>query len=138
MPFGLGLHPYLPVEPDATIEVPSTAVWPHEAGIPSGRPAPAVGPWRWADLDPAGSTLLTGLPTVDLDARAGGVRLRWPGDRFGEVVLYRPPDRQSVCVEPWTSVSSAASRLDPGAPHGLVALAPGAAWRAWLEIAPTP
>jgi aldose 1-epimerase len=138
MPFGLGLHPYLPVQPDATVEVPSRALWPHAAGIPSGQPAPAAGPWRWADLAPASSTLLTDLPTGEVDARAGEVVLRWPGDRFGEVVLYRPPDRQSVCVEPWTSVSSAAASLDPGARHGLVALPPGGAWRAWLEIARLP
>jgi aldose 1-epimerase len=135
MPFGIGLHPYLLVEPDASVEVPAEAAWPHEGGIPSGQPAPLGGPWRWADLPPASSTLLTGLPDGDVEARAGAARLRWPGDRFGEVVLYRPPDRPSVCVEPWSSVSGAAARVEPGRRHGLVRLPPGAAWRAWLEIA---
>ncbi|HEY3110180.1 MAG TPA: hypothetical protein VGL23_15565, partial [Chloroflexota bacterium] len=135
MPFGLGLHPYLVVGSDALVELPAAAAWPHEGGIPSGPPAPAGGPWRLADLPPGSSTLLTDLPDGDVAARAGGALLRWPGDRFGEVVLYRPPDRPSLCVEPWSSVSSAAAR-PPGARHGLVRLPPGAAWRAWLEIAP--
>jgi galactose mutarotase-like enzyme len=137
MPFGLGLHPYLPVGADAVVEVPSAGQWPHEGGIPTGPPSTSHGPWRWSELGAAGSTLLTGLPEGDVEARAGEVRLRWPGDRFGEVVLYRPPpDRRSVCVEPWTSVSSAAARLEPGAPSGLVRLAPQAVWRAWMEVAP--
>ena len=137
MPFGLGLHPYLPVEPDALVEVPSTGEWPHEGGIPTGPPTAAHGPWRWSELGAASSTLLTGMPEGDVEARAGGVRLRWPGDRFGEVVLYRPPaERRSVCIEPWTSVSSAAAQREPGAPSGLVRLAPGATWRAWMELAP--
>jgi len=136
MPFGLGLHPYLVVGSDALVELPAAATWPHDGGIPSGQPTPAGGPWRLADLPPGSSTLLTDLPDDDVVARAGGALLRWPGDRFGEVVLYRPPDRFSVCVEPWSSVSSAAARVEPGARHGLVRLAPGAAWRAWLEIAP--
>jgi aldose 1-epimerase len=139
MPFGLGLHPYLPVAPDALIDLPSAGAWPHEGGVPSGPPGPARGPWRWSELAAASSTLLTALPAGDVEARAGDIWLRWPGDRFGEVVLYRPPpERGSVCVEPWTSVSSAAAQLEPGAPSGLVRLAPGATWRAWMEIAPAP
>jgi aldose 1-epimerase len=137
MPFGLGLHPYLPVAADATVEVPSTGQWPHDGGIPTGPPSVGHGPWRWSELEAASSTLLTGLPAGDVDARAGEVRLRWPGDRFGEVVLYRPtPDRQSVCIEPWTSVSSAAAQLEPGAPAGLARLAPHATWRAWMDVRP--
>lgn len=136
MPFGVGLHPYLPVSPGASVEVPATAEWPHDGGIPSGPPAPGCGPWRWSALPEAGSRLLTDLPADDVEARAGDVLVRWPGQRFGEVVLYRPPGRASVCVEPWTSVSNAAAQLEPGAPHGLVGLQPAATWRAWLEIAP--
>jgi galactose mutarotase-like enzyme len=49
-------------------------------------------------------------------------------------VVYRPPERASVCVEPWTSVAGAANQLEPGAPHGLVRLPPGARWDAWVEI----
>src|SRR5204862_326554 len=77
-------------------------------------PAPLRGPWRWDELPSDSSTLLTDLPEGEVEARAGDALLRWPGDRFGEVVLYRPPGRASVCVEPWSSVSSAAARAEPG------------------------
>jgi aldose 1-epimerase len=134
MPFGLGLHPYLAVAPTDRVELAAGAAWPHDAGIPSGPPAPTAGPWRWADLAPGSSTLLTDLPPGDVAARVGSATLRWPADRFGEVVLYRPPERPSVSVEPWSSVSGAAARIEPGQPHGLVRLAPDADWRAWLEL----
>jgi len=136
MPFGVGLHPYLPVGAEALVEVPSAAEWPHDGGIPTGRPAPQRGPWHWTHLPEGGSLLLSDLPQDDVETRAGDVLLRWPGQRFGEVVLYRPPGRPSVCVEPWTSVSNAAAQLDPGAARGLLVLPPTATWRAWLEIAP--
>jgi galactose mutarotase-like enzyme len=136
MPFGLGLHPYTAIAPDALLEIPAHASWPHEGGIPTGTPTPVAGPWRWRELAEGASTLLTDLPLEDLEARAGAVSLRWPGDRFGEVTLYRPPGRPSVCVEPWTSVSNAAAQIAPGATHGLVVIPPMQPWRAWLEIAP--
>lgn len=136
MPFGIGLHPYLRAGENDRVELPAAATWPHEGGIPSGPPAPTSGPWLVGDLTPGTSTLVTDLPTGDVEARVGATRLRWPGDRLGEVVLYRPPDRPSVCVEPWTSVSNAAAQVAPGARHGLVTLAPHAAWTAWLEIGP--
>jgi aldose 1-epimerase len=135
MPFGLGLHLYLVAGASELVEVPAREEWEHEGGIPSGARGPSSGAWRVEELTAGASTLVTGLPDGDIEARVGATVLRWPGDRFGEVVLYRPPERRSVCVEPWTSVSNAAAQIAPGAPHGLVGLAPHASWSAWLEIA---
>lgn len=134
LPFGFGLHPYLLVRPDAAVDVPATAAWPHAGGVPFGPPAPITGPWAWADLVPGASVLLTGLPDGTLDATAGHVMVRFPADRFREVVLHRPSARTSVCVEPWTSVSAAGRLLDAGRPGGLVRLPAGATWDAWAEI----
>ena len=134
LPFGLGLHPYLLVPPEASIDLPATAAWPHVGGVLSGPPEPTAGPWPWAALEPATSILLTGLPRGTAKATAGAAVLRFPADRFGEVVLYRPPARASVCVEPWTSVSAAGSLLEAGSPSGLLRLPAGATWRAWAEI----
>jgi aldose 1-epimerase len=134
MPFGFGLHPYLPAGANALVEVPTEAEWPHEGGIPSGPSKAGRGPWAWSELPEGGSLLLTDMPGDDVEARAGDVAVRWPGQRFGEVVLYRPPGRASVCVEPWTSVSNAAAQLEPGTAGGLVVLPPTATWRAWLEV----
>lgn len=134
LPFGFGLHPYLLVRPDAAVDVPARAAWPHAGGVPSGPPEPIAGPWAWAELEAGGSILLTGLPDGIVDATAGDVVVRFPADRFREVVLYRPPARASVCVEPWTSVSAAGHLFDTGSPSGLVRLPAGRAWRAWAEV----
>jgi aldose 1-epimerase len=138
MPFGLGLHPYIAVGPDTAIELLAAAERAHAGGIPSRQLTAAVGPWSWRDLEPGGSTLLTDLPPGDVEARVGAALLRWPSDRFGEVVLYRPPERASVCVEPWSSVSNAAAQIEVGGRGGLMALAPEGSWRAWLEITAPP
>jgi galactose mutarotase-like enzyme len=134
LPFGFGLHPYLAVAEDAVARVPATHAWPNQGGIPVGSPDPISGPWAWAALEPGASVLLTGLPRTTVEATVGDTVLRFPGDRLGEVVLYRPPDRPAVCIEPWTSVSGAGVSLAPGAPHGLVNLPPGETWEAWLEL----
>ena len=95
----------------------------------------SAGAWRWDELEPGASLLLTDLPPGTVEATAGDTVVRFPGDRFGEVVVYRPPaGRAAVCLEPWTSVASAANLLAPGTPHGLLRLAAGAAWEAWAEI----
>lgn len=137
LPFGVGLHPYLLVPPDGSVDLPATAAWPHVGGVPSGSPRAVAGPWTWAGLEPGVSILLTGLPRGIVEATAGNAVLRFPSDRFGEVVLYRPPNRASVCVEPWTSVSGAGWLLDAGNPSGLVSLPAGATWVAWAEISIT-
>jgi aldose 1-epimerase len=134
LPFGLGLHPYLLVPPEASIDVPATAAWPNTGGVPFGPPGPTAGPWPWVNMEPGASVLLTGLARGTAAATAGDAVLRFPADRFGEVVLYRPPARASVCVEPWTSVSAAGSLIEVGSPSGLLRLPAGATWRAWAEI----
>ena len=134
LPFGFGLHPYLVAAPDAVVQVPASEQWPIAGNVMAGPPGPTTGSWPWASLEPGASLLLTGLPTGTVEATVGDCAVRFPGDRFGEVVVYRPPDRAAVCVEPWTSVAGAANLLEPGAPHGLLRLPPGAAWQAWVEI----
>ncbi|HET8631435.1 MAG TPA: hypothetical protein VFL91_28770 [Thermomicrobiales bacterium] len=138
LPFGFGLHPYLAAPPDAVVRVPAASAWPLAAGMMAGDRQPAGGPWPWAALAEAASLLLTDLPPGTVEATAGATAIRFPGDRFGEVVVYRPPARPAVCVEPWTSVAGAANLLPPGAPHGLLLLPPGATWDAWVELALAP
>ncbi len=48
------------------------------------------------------------------------------------LVVYTPPERDYFCVEPVSHVSNAIHMAEPAA-HGLVALAPGATFDAWLQ-----
>ena len=135
LPFAFGLHPYFAVAPDAAVRVPAAAQWPIAAGFMAGPTEATAGAWRWDELEPGASLLLTDLPHGTVEATAGDTVVRFPGDRFGEVVVYRPPaGRAAICIEPWTSVAGAANLLAPGEPHGLLRLAPGTVWEAWVEI----
>lgn len=134
MPFGFGLHPYLRVPENAAIHLPATLRWPSLAGIPIGSPVRAAGPWVAAQLGQNGATLLTGLPPGTVVAAVGDIAVRFSSEQFSEVVLYRPTDPGAVCIEPWSSVSSAARTLEAGQPHALVCLNPGQTWEGWIEI----
>jgi aldose 1-epimerase len=137
LPFGFGLHPYFLTSPADRVRVPARAVWPNEGGVPTDGPGPASGDLAWAELPEGGSLLLSDVPARIVQASIGRTRLRFDGRVFPEVVVYRPAGRPSLAIEPWTSVSSAAALLEPGAAHGLRLLEPGATWSAWVEIAAT-
>ena len=49
------------------------------------------------------------------------------------LVVYTPPERGYFCVEPVSHVSNAIHMAEP-ATHGLVALAPGATFDAWMRV----
>ena len=49
------------------------------------------------------------------------------------LVVYTPPERDYFCVEPVSHVSNAIHMAEPAA-HGLVALAPGATFDAWMRL----
>jgi aldose 1-epimerase len=134
LPFGFGLHPYLVAQETTAIRVPARQEWPNSGGVCTGPPRPTRDTWAWSALSPGASILLTDLPQAIVTATVGPVAIRFPGEQLGEVVLYRPPRRAAVCVEPWTSVSGAAATTTPGAPHGLVMLPPDAAWQTWVEL----
>lgn len=135
LPFGFGLHPYLLAPLDAAVDAPATLRWPTEANTLVGAPQPALGPWSAQVLQPDTTIFLTGLPTDTVNARVVDLVVRFPGDRFSQLVLYRPPGRPSVCLEPWTTAPGAAALIDAGRRHGLLRLQPATAWSAWMEIA---
>jgi len=128
MPAALGLHPYhpLPVVPgadprDAAIEVPASLWQPQEDLLPVGEPRP-VASRTGPDGRPLGFPGAVGLEGVFLDDpftglaaarhgrvsarvvdRAGGAAIRAEWDRvFSACVLFTPPHRRAVCIEPST------------------------------------
>ncbi len=114
VPVGFGHHPYFPRTTDLTLEMPLTEVW-----MPDDRKLPAeriVIPDRWDFSTPR---LLAPLTDLDHDFTEGDVEvfLHWP-DRgirlaidadpvFRHIVVFVPPDRDYVCVEPVTHVANA-------------------------------
>ena len=53
---------------------------------------------------------------------------------FRECVVYNPPHREAICIEPYTCAPDAFHLMARGIDTGLRVLEPGAAFRARIEI----
>lgn len=130
LPFGLGYHPYfaIPDVPDATademtLHAPTGELWESTGGIPTGRRLPVPAELDFKATRPIGGTHLdtlyatgTTLPTVSRlsHPRSGGtLYISAPAD-FRELVLFTPPHRKAVAIEPYTCASNAANLPDGG------------------------
>jgi aldose 1-epimerase len=152
LPFGLGLHPYfrLPLGAagnagDCTVTVPATTYWELETMLPTGRKLPLEGERRLVEgqtfagmkFDDVLSDL---LPTSGrhrssiVDASAGRRLVLEFDPAFPECVVYTPPHREAVCIEPYATVPDAFSLEERGIAAGLKTLTPGGTFRAGLEI----
>lgn len=56
------------------------------------------------------------------------------GPEFREWVLYAPPDRSVIAIEPYTCTTDAANLAARGIDSGLIALPPGETWRSEVEF----
>ena len=130
MPAALGLHPYhpLPVVPGADpaaceLELPATLWQPQERLLPVGEPRPVAGfgGSTGPRLAFPGRTRLGGMTLDDpftgligdasaeggvvarlVDPASGaGIEARWDAV-FAACVLFTPPHRRAVCIEPCT------------------------------------
>ena len=151
LPFGLGTHPYFRVplgEGDAAgcrVTVPAGAYWELADGLPTGRRFPATGERDLTAGLPFGDAQLDDVLT-DLRAEDGRVRTAIvdPGSgrtltqtfdaAFRHCVVFTPPHRQAVCVEPYTAVPDAFALEAAGVETGLRVLAPGESFTGRIEI----
>ncbi len=151
LPFALGTHPYFRVPlggasaADCRVTVPVEYGWELEGLMPTGR---TISP-------PVVGELARGMPFAEmkLDNVFGGLAfdqhrctptVHDPGskrtmtmtfdDQFTTCVVYNPPHREAVCIEPYTTLpdpfSLRAAAIDP---H-LCTLAPGKSFRTCIEI----
>jgi aldose 1-epimerase len=154
-PFGVGLHPYfrLPGDNDIsqyTLEMPARSIWPLQDNLPIGERALVPDPLNWHRPRPIGNSQ---LDTVYSDLGAirsgeGGLLLRavlsqseqrgcleiWTTSDFREVVVFTPPHRNAVCVEPYTCVTNAANLQPSGVDAGWRELVPGQEWTGVVEF----
>ena len=143
LPWGLGMHPYfrLPLglpgdENQCFVQVPAGAIWELEQFLPTGRVLPVPGeldlrkPRRLSELRL--DHVYTDLEFVDnwctcrLEDRALGLCVTVKFDSiFREVVVYTPPTRGSVCIEPYTCATNAINLHTANIDAGLRVLEPG-------------
>jgi aldose 1-epimerase len=153
-PFGVGLHPYFRL-PSADVgqyvlHAPARSIWPLADGLPTGERRPVPDELNWNRPRSIGGTR---LDTVygDLGAigeDAGGLLLRatlgeadgagrlelWTTADFRESVLFTPPHRRAVCLEPYTCVTDAANLQARGIDAGWRELPAGGQWAGAVEF----
>jgi aldose 1-epimerase len=142
LPWGFGTHPYfrLPLKPGgdesrSTVAAPVAETWELRDLLPTGTRLPVsvtVGldgsrPYSELKFD----DVFTGLQfvegwcacrMVDHDAR---VKVTFRFDRlFRELVIYTPPARGAICLEPYTCVTDAINLQPRGIDAGLRVLQP--------------
>lgn len=156
LPFGLGYHPYVRVpllpaggEADCWVESAAREIWELKDSLPTGerRPVDAARNLTtgrrlseltlddlFSDLEspppPAGALYWRGA------VRQGTAEVRLLTDAaFGELVLFTPPHRQAVCLEPYTCATDAINLQQRGIAAGLRVLQPGERWMGVVEFA---
>ena len=129
-PVGLGWHPYFVRRARSRMHIELSDRWDADATLLPTRKVAQHG----IDSD---------LSHLDFDncfeGRRGPARIR--DERFSlqlesslpYLVVYTPPDRDYFCVEPVSHVSNAIHMAEP-ATYGLVALAPGDTFDAWMKL----
>lgn len=154
LPWGFGTHPYfkLPLgaksRPDrCLVMAPAAEEWELVDCLPTGRRLPISEPKDLRDgayfdvlkMD----DVLTGLPggggpaVVEcgiMDEQLGLQVMQQWGPAFREIVVYTPPGRNAVCLEPYTCATDAINLQQRGIDAGWRVLEPRAEFRTWIEI----
>ena len=155
MPFGLGAHPYFPApfssrgKRDAMrVHVPAMrAQWPLDSKmIPTGPPSAPVGKNDLHSERAVGGNAYDDVFQLELsrEPAAALARLIDPVEMrvievradapFGECVVYAPPDREVVALEPYTCAPDAFNLTARGIASGARELRPGETFAGGFEI----
>jgi aldose 1-epimerase len=148
LPFGLGYHPYFVVTPDCRVQTPARRRWVLADNLPTGdrealRPELDLREPKAIDglnLD----DVYTDFPDVvaDRDGLVERGRVEYPAagvlrvrtsPAFRELVLFIPPHRQAVCLEPYTCPTDAVNLTNRGLDVGWQVLGPGETWGGVVE-----
>jgi aldose 1-epimerase len=143
LPWGFGTHPYfrLPLKPGGdearcTVAAPVAETWELKDLLPTGNRSPvgsAVGvdgkrPFSELKFDDVFTRLhfVDGWCTCRLADHNARIAVDFRFDRlFRELVIYTPPARGAICLEPYTCVTDAINLQPRGIDAGLKVLQPG-------------
>lgn len=131
LPFGLGLHPWMPHPEDALLRAAADGAWLSGADkLPKERVAPPAA-WDFSSAEPRPlprdgvDNAFTGWDgRAQIDWPAHKLRLRIEAD-MGYYILYAPPGKDFFCFEPVDHSINAFNLPGGAAANGLTVLAPG-------------
>lgn len=151
LPFGFGTHPYFRVPlggasgPECRVTVPVGSNWELVKLLPTGR----------KNSPPEVKALADGMPeskmqfdhvfgdlkfdnhrcrTTVVDPQSKRTMTMTFDDQFVACVVYDPPHREAVCIEPYTTIPDAFWLAAQGIDPSLRILQPGQAFRTRIEI----
>lgn len=143
LPFGFGLHPYFRIPlghsgaaNECQVQVPVASVWKLKDMLPTGEIFPAAGVKDLASRIRFADAKFDDVFTLRSPSSDGhrasivdpttkqGLDLRFDAG-FPHAVVYTPPSRESICVEPYTCVPDAFAIETQGIATGLRTLPPG-------------
>ena len=155
MPMGFGIHPYFRAplsakssEEKCLIAVPVTKYWElDEFLLPTGNVFDVEGdldlrggePFKGMEFDHVftGVSLSEGVSRCLIDDQEAGIRMILESDaQFRELVVYTPPNRPSICFEPYTCPTDAINLETRGIDAGVIILKPGEAFSGTIRIIP--
>lgn len=152
LPFALGTHPYFCVPlgrggkaADCRVTVPARAYWELQDMLPSGSKLPADGARDLADglrfeqmkFDDVFTDLSSaaGIVRTEInDPHTGRILELTFDDAFAQCVVYNPPHREAICIEPYTAAPDAFTLEAQGVKTGLKMLQPGESFKTRFEI----
>lgn len=151
LPCGFGVHPYFrlplsalsPAE-ECLVLLPVSSKWELVEMLPTGRNLPLdaatfaaglrFGDMKFDDVF-AGLAFEGDLCTARIVDRQAARSLSIAFDRaFRECVVYNPPHREAICIEPYTCVPGAFALAESGLDAGLRLLAPGESFTAKMVV----
>lgn len=154
LPFGLGTHGYyrVPLSPlldaaerkECRLTVPAAKYWELEKMLPTGKLLPATGMRDLRNGAAIGDVklddVLTGLTAngnqivtaIDDPKNKRSLQVRFDS-AFRECVVFNPPHREAVCIEPYLSGPDAYNLEAQGIDTGLRTLATGESFVTWIE-----
>jgi aldose 1-epimerase len=151
LPCGFGTHPYFrlplggPTADECRVKLPVAARWELKEMLPTGNRLnlPNAGILQAGErfgelkLDDVFSGLHFNGDWCETSIHDPGSRctLTQRFDRaFRECVVYTPPHREAICIEPYTCVPGAFNLHTRGNDVGIRIMPPGASFRAVVEI----
>ncbi len=156
LPFGMGFHPYFRLpdsEEKSFVQVGANQYWELQESLPTKTRLNAVGrtdlskPKKilnlqlddvltdLADLSPGNPHPENMRNLAILSGEEGKTRVEvWADPAYREMVVFIPPHRQAICLEPYTCTTDAINLQQKGENAGLLILDPGERWSANLEI----
>lgn len=151
LPFGFGTHPYFrvplggPSTDDCIVWLPVTSRWVLKDMLPTGKRRELKETDGFESgrrlgeltLDDVFTGLIdnAGQCEASIDDPGGmSVAIRWRQDKFRECVVYTPPHREAICIEPLTCAPSASVLAERGIDAGWRVLKPGETFEATVTI----